>query len=122
MKKMDYVLVAVIMTVAIVSMCLLSSNKHNGSVCNVYVDGDLYGTYSLYDNINIDITKDDILSNRISIDNGNVVMDYANCPDKICVKQGTISATNETICCAPNGIVIVIEGDEARGEYDAITK
>lgn len=123
MKKMDYVLVATILVVAIVSMCLVSSGKHEGEFCNVYVGGALYGTYSLYDNIDIDITDGDELLNRITIDSETVLMNYASCPDKICVKQGGIKSTNETICCAPNGIVIVIESNnQSEGMYDAITR
>ena len=45
----------------------------------------------------------------------------AGCPNKLCVRSGRISLDKECICCAPEGILIVVRSDKA-GEYDAVTK
>lgn len=51
--------------------------------------------------------------NRVVIDNGEVYMENADCPDKICVKTGHISKAGETIVCLPHKVVIEIKGKNA---------
>ncbi len=54
--------------------------------------------------------------NMIIIENQKVNMYEANCPDKICVKVGSISKPNQTITCAPHELVVKLTGN---GEFDA---
>ena len=39
-------------------------------------------------------------------------MDDANCPDKLCVKQGKISKDGETITCLPNKVTVTVYGED----------
>lgn len=57
--------------------------------------------------------------NRLVIENGEAYMEYADCPDRLCVGQGRISHTGESIICLPHRLSIRVEG-EAAGEPDAI--
>ena len=43
----------------------------------------------------------------------------ANCPDKLCVKQKSISKNNENIICLPNKVIVEVESEE-NSEYDAV--
>jgi len=48
--------------------------------------------------------------NLVEIGDESVRVIEADCPDKIDVKQGTISKIGETIVCLPNKLVIEIKG------------
>lgn len=48
--------------------------------------------------------------NSVQITPGGVWVAQADCPDQICVKQGKISASGESIVCLPHRLVIRLEG------------
>ena len=50
--------------------------------------------------------------NMIVINHGSVHMKDATCPDKLCIKQGTISKNGEQIICLPNQVVIAIVSNQ----------
>lgn len=50
--------------------------------------------------------------NLVEIGDESVKVVDADCPDKIDVKQGSISKIGETIVCLPNKLVIEIKGSE----------
>lgn len=54
----------------------------------------------------------------IEIKNKKVRMLSSPCPDKLCIKQGAIDKTSQSIICVPNRIVMKIEG---RADFDALT-
>ncbi|MGB9681867.1 MAG: NusG domain II-containing protein [bacterium] len=54
----------------------------------------------------------------IEIKNRKVRMLFSPCPDKLCMKQGWIDKTSQSIICVPNRIIIKIEG---RATFDALT-
>ena len=60
----------------------------------------------------------DLGTNVLYVDSEGVSMKEANCPDKLCVKQGKIKNSSRSIVCLPNRIVVEISGKE--GEVDAI--
>lgn len=39
-------------------------------------------------------------------------MEYADCPDQICVKHAEISKSGSSIVCLPNKVVITVHGDK----------
>jgi len=49
---------------------------------------------------------------HIVIEKGNVWVEDASCPDKVCVKTGPISKSGQSIVCLPNKTVVYIEGAE----------
>ncbi len=53
--------------------------------------------------------------NVILVENGYISMQSADCPDKLCVKQGKISEVG-SIVCLPNKVIIRIDRNE---EIDA---
>lgn len=58
--------------------------------------------------------------NRLVIRDGKASVTYADCPDRICVHQGTISAVGESIICLPHRVSIRIAGDDDEAP-DAVT-
>lgn len=91
-----------------------------GTVVEVTVDGQHYGTYSLDKDQEIEIVIGEKVTNILRIQNKEADMITADCPDKLCVHQKAISRQKETIVCLPNKVVAeVIGGEEA--ELDSIT-
>ncbi len=60
----------------------------------------------------------DLGGNIILVENGRICMKSADCPDKLCVKQGTISSIG-SIVCLPNKVIIEIERN---GDIDAVLR
>ncbi len=119
MNKRDIVLFAVIVVVsAVLYIPFLHGEK--GSYACIYVNGELYGKYDMTLAQDIDITNNGITDN-IVISEGCIYMKDASCPGRQCVHSGRISRNNESICCAPAGVLIVVVNDED-GEFDAITR
>lgn len=49
--------------------------------------------------------------NIVTIENGEIFVSEAGCPDKTCMKSGMLRAENLPIVCLPNRLVIRFEGD-----------
>ena len=54
--------------------------------------------------------------NHLVIREGIACIDHANCPDRICVLQGSVSQSGEAIICLPNGVVVEIVQDGVPGD------
>ena len=62
--------------------------------------------------------------NRLIIRDGEAWLSSADCPDRLCVKQGRISHTNESIVCLPHRVTIRITGEDEPDDEkapDAVT-
>ena len=46
-------------------------------------------------------------------------MEWADCPDQLCVHQKAISRTGESIICLPNQVVVSVQGSK-EGKLDGI--
>jgi len=57
--------------------------------------------------------------NTVLVEPGAISVKRADCPDKLCVRQGKISGG--VIACLPNKLLISVEEDKS-GEIDAVVK
>ena len=87
-----------------------------GDTVKVTVNGKPYGTYKLSEDKEITISKSGHI-NRFRIKDGTVDMVEASCKNQICVHEGKISRSGQSIVCLPNRVSIVIEG-KGGDEYD----
>ena len=109
MKKKDWILIAVLVVViAAASLFVLLSQKE-GAYVLVRVDGEEVARYDLDDNGEYALNGG---TNILKIENGKACLTYANCPDHLCVKQGTIDKTGQTITCLPNRLTVTVFGAE----------
>lgn len=95
------------------------ANVSAGSSITITVDGNVYGTYDLDEPQEIAVAADGRTTNLVVIEDGKAYMKVADCPDHLCIRQGAISHTNESIVCLPNRVVVTAVGEA--GEFDAIT-
>jgi hypothetical protein len=58
--------------------------------------------------------------NILHIEDGQIWIHDASCPDKICIYQGKISRNGEMITCLPNGLFIKIVDENDESEIDFI--
>lgn len=60
---------------------------------------------------------------KIVINKNRVHVSQSNCPNKLCVSQGWIAKTNESIICLPHNLVIsVVSDSNMYQEIDAVIK
>lgn len=113
MKRNDWLLIAVVAAVAVIFLCIQNFKSGSGGtgIITVSVRGDLYGTYSLDDDRNIEIND----KNRLVIKDGAAWMEWADCPDQICVGHQKICKDGESIICLPNQVVIAVENTATEG-------
>ena len=114
MKKRDFILIGVVLVLALLLWLLpralgLFSVQGEKQV-RITVEGELYGIYDLQEEQTIEIND----SNLCRIQDGEVNMTEADCPDKLCMHQGPISISGETIVCLPNKVVIEIVGKDEK--------
>lgn len=110
-KKGDLI---VITAVAALALLLLFCNRFfygevKNGVVEITVDGKLYGSYSLQETKKLVIEDTDGGSNTVLIENGSVCVFDADCPDRLCVKQGRIHRNGQSVVCLPHGLVITVK-------------
>ena len=117
MKKKDWLFIVAIVCVAGIFWLgrMLLAGQGN-EVVIVTVDGKVYGTYNLFQDQEVDIND----SNVLIIKDQVADMTEANCPDKLCVHQKSISKDGESIICLPNKVIAEVHSEE-ESELDAVT-
>ena len=86
----------------------------------VMVDGEDVGWYDLDSDISVTLSGYHGGYNLLLISGGRANMIDADCPDRFCVKQKSISMRGESIICLPHRLVVrVFEGEE--GDIDAVS-
>lgn len=118
-KKADIILFICLILIGGALSYLAFSGSSTGDLVVVKVNGEIYGKYSLSKNRTITVNRDGHM-NKITIKGGKVQVSKSSCKNQICVKQGSISTTHQSIVCIPNRVVVSIEGKD--GEYDVISQ
>lgn len=109
MNKRDFILMGII-AVVIAAVCLaVFLTKEQGAYVMVRVDGQQVATYALSAEGEYPLNGG---TNTLCIRDGKAFLTDANCPDHLCVKQGKIDQTGETITCLPNRLTVTVYGGE----------
>ena len=109
MKKRDFILIGAILVVILVAFLVVTLTKQDGSYVIVKVDGKEVAKYSLSEDGEYELNGG---TNILRIEDGKAFLVDADCPDHLCVNQGKISKTGETITCLPNRLTITVYGAE----------
>ncbi len=116
-KKGDLILVSIVFVIALSFLLFIKIYPFKeGTEVLVTVDGVEYGRYSFENNETIKINE----CNVLKIENKKADMIIADCPDKLCVKQKSISKVGESIICLPNKVVVSVLGDVKEKEASDI--
>jgi len=121
-KKADIILFIVFLISGLAISWFSLSGSVTGEKVIITVDGEEYGIYSLCEDGEIDIDQNNH-HNHITISQGTVSMTFSDCKNQICVNDGKISETKDTIVCLPNKVLVEITGgnDSKGGDADVIT-
>ena len=119
-RKIWAILTGVILLVGIVGTAFIYFPKDKPETVEIYKDGTLIKILPLDSEYTEIPVIDGDKENIVVISNEKASMKYANCPDKLCVKQGEVGRSNTPIVCLPNKVVVKLIGGV--GEVDAMTK
>lgn len=110
----DLILAAVFAAAALILLAVFafSHGTAPGRSVRVTVDGQIYGEYPLDTDQIIELRTDSGF-NSLRIQDGQVFMTDADCPDKYCISKGRILRSGETIVCLPHKVVAEIRSGEA---------
>ena len=119
MTKADLLLLAVALCAALLFVLYLFFAGREGSTVRVVCGGSLWGEYSLQEDREIALELENG-TNLLIIRDGQVWMEEADCPDRLCVRQGAVSRVGESIICLPHELVVTVEGEETDGGLDGV--
>ncbi|MBQ6273386.1 MAG: NusG domain II-containing protein [Oscillospiraceae bacterium] len=91
---------------------LLNVNRPEGGVAVVRVNGVVTERHPLNVDGSFPLNGG---SNILVIQDGQAWLSEADCPDKLCVKQGRIHYSGQIITCLPNRLTVTVEGGESDG-------
>lgn len=125
MKKWDVIIIVALIIISFIPegmVFITNYNKQSSFYLEVYSEGKLYKKLPLEKKYEREIftVEGELGTNVIEIDNGQVKIIDADCPDKICVKTYAISKAGESIICLPHKLVVRIIG-EGRQETDEVS-
>lgn len=108
----DLILILGLLLLAGVLYLALNLGRREGGVAVVRVDGVEVERHSLAVNGTFPLNGG---SNVLVIEDGKAWISEADCPDRICVRQGKIHYTGQVITCLPNRLTVTVEGGESDG-------
>lgn len=103
-----------LLLIAALIAALLLPKLYGGGTALVRQNGELIAELDLSEPRSLVVTG--AVTNTVVVENGEIRVSQADCPDQICVRHSPISSGGDPIVCLPNGLVITIEG----GEIDAV--
>lgn len=118
-KKADIVLMFFIIIFGTFASLFLADSGETGIYAEVTVDSTYYATYDLGQDGEYPIRKHGHL-NILKVENGEIFMVEADCPNHQCIDQGAISHSKQTIVCLPNKVLVEIKTEKSTNQYDAI--
>ncbi|MBS4538877.1 NusG domain II-containing protein [Clostridium sp. D2Q-11] len=116
MKKLDGIIIIVVLLVSLLGFLYLQygrDNDFNNKKAEIYIDGELYNSYELTEDIDEEVViNTELGTNIIKLYNNGVNIIDADCPDKYCVSDGFINEPGEMLVCLPNKVVVEIKGEK----------
>lgn len=116
LNRRDILLIILVLIAALAGFILEFTQTGRGAQLQISVNGEVLGVYDLDTDQTIEIGD----GNICRIEDGSAWMEWADCPDQLCVHHAHISRANETIVCLPNRVTLTVIGGEKDSEIDTI--
>lgn len=125
-NKYDIALVLFIIAVNVLILIYGSINTvdKGQKIAYVYSDNKLVGKYTLTEDYKTEFKVEGNTGyNIIQVEDGEIWIHDATCPDKICLSQGKIGKDGELIVCLPNKLMVQVEDSTVtKDDLDIIVK
>lgn len=123
-QKRDWIFLGIVLVAAVAGLLwFFLGYSTPGTMVEISIDGETAGTYPLAEARVISLPPGQGETNRLVIAEGKASMEWADCPDQICVEHRAISHGGEEIVCLPNRIVVrILEADKKGQQLDAVTR
>ena len=105
MKTKDFILIGAILAIILVVFGVIQLTEQDGAYVVVKVNGAEVARYSLSEDGEYELNGG---TNILRIKDGTACLSKANCPDHLCVNQGKISKSGQTITCLPNRLTVTV--------------
>ena len=113
--RRDVIFIAALLIISALLFIFLHHNEVGAGVV-VRVEGNEIARYSLSENGTYPLNGG---TSILVIENGEAYLSDADCPDRLCVRQGSVKYTGECITCLPNKLTVTVFGAEDSG-IDAV--
>jgi len=111
MKRNDILLIALVLVAALATWVFTRMlPRQAAGQALVSQNGAQIAGFPLDRETTFTVTGDAGQINMIGISGGRARMLSANCPDQLCVRQGEIWRTGQTVVCLPGRVVITLTG------------
>lgn len=117
-RKKDFILIISVLLLAVALLGIQKAYGSSGDTVTITVNQKVYGTYNLDQDKTIQI-KNESGTNVVRIQNHEVWMEEADCPDGYCMEQGHISQSHQTLVCLPHKLVVEVSdtSDNKTSDY-----
>ncbi len=106
----DLCLVLFLLLFSVVLIFVVKGTQKAGGEVIVAINGSEVARYSLHLDAQYSLNGG---TNLLVIENGRARILDANCPGKLCVKQGWIQYTGQCITCLPNELTVTVAGGDS---------
>lgn len=108
-KKWDLILAAIVLlAAALLYVSNQYAHRSPASYAEISVDGQTVARLNLDQDTEYTVSGYGGGYNHVVVQNGEVWVDEATCPDKICIHQGHISGDGQMIICLPNRVIVEV--------------
>ena len=118
--KNDIILICALLLLALAVWGVLRLTRERGGEAVVTVDGRLAATIPLTVDATVPVGAEQGFLNVVEVSGGRVRVREADCPDRLCVRQGWISYDGESIVCLPHKLIVTVRG--TAGDLDAVAR
>ena len=119
--KFWLLIIGVILVVAVAGLLVIQALREEGAQVVITWNGEVDGTYPLDENQTFVFEGESGGYNVVTIEDGFVFMEEANCPDQICVKHKPLNQTADPIVCLPNSLVVEVITNETENQLDGVS-
>lgn len=107
--KNDILLIAIVLVLALGVWIYTLLIRQSGGEAVVSINGEEIMRLPLNKDTSITLGEG-AHTNVLVIENGKAAVTEASCPDHVCIDQGWVGYSGQSIVCLPNKLVVSIEG------------
>ncbi len=120
LSKREMIIILIIIIICLIVLFFPHNNTYQNIHAEIYHYNDLIHTVNLSEKKSEELNFEEAPNVYIKVSDQSEIYFYeSDCPDKICIHSGKLSAPGQTAACLPNGIMIkIVSGNE--NEVDII--